>query len=80
MSIKLRTTKISSQGQVTLPKSFIELSGLVNGQLVDLEITKKGILIKKRQKKMSKYIGILKDKLDITTEQYLKIRKEEAKL
>lgn len=77
----VKTTKLSKQGQITLPKKFIQMAGLVNGEILNIEISNDGsIIIRKKPDVMNKYIGALNGIVDITTEEYLKTKKKEARL
>lgn len=65
-------------------KIFLKLLDLLNlspGETVVLSADpKNGITIQKKPNPAKKYIGILQGKVNLTTKEYLKIRKEEARL
>lgn len=74
----VKTTKLSKQGQITLPKSFIQELGLITGQLVDLEIKNNTILIKKKSNPLDEFVGVMDKKNPISSEEYIKIRKKNS--
>jgi AbrB family looped-hinge helix DNA binding protein len=70
-------TKLSKQGQITIPKAVIKQLGLKVDELVDMEVTDTQIIITKRPASVvTKYIGILKGVTNVTTEQFLEHRKK----
>lgn len=75
--IKLKTTRLTSQGQITLGKQVIEEIGLISGSILEVWIDKESnkIILQKPENTTKKYQGILKGKSDLTTEKYLRIRK-----
>jgi AbrB family looped-hinge helix DNA binding protein len=73
--------RISKQGQITIPKSILKNHNIEPNSNLELEITADGALvIKKHQIDVDSIFGSLKGIVTITTEEYLRIRKEEAKL
>jgi bifunctional DNA-binding transcriptional regulator/antitoxin component of YhaV-PrlF toxin-antitoxin module len=80
-TLNTKTTKLSSQRQITVPKNFIEEAGLNLGQLVEIILESDGrIIIQKKKSPLDEFLGLYEGKIDLTTEEYLKIRKDEAKL
>lgn len=73
-----KTTRLSRQGQITLPKQLIKKLDLKYGQLIDLEQKGDTIIIYKKQNTLDEFVGLLKDKVDITLEEYLDTRKKES--
>lgn len=74
------TTKVSSQGQITLKKNLMEALNLTPGAIVQIEVDQGKGVISKPKNNLSKYAGILKGKVDLTTEEFIKIKKQEANL
>lgn len=74
------TTKLSKQGQISIPKKFIKLLNLNLDQLIDLSIVDNKIVINKKENPVTQFIGILKGKTNITSQEFIKLRKKEAKL
>lgn len=70
--------KLSKQGQLTIPKQILKDLGIELDSVLDLELKNNHIIIKKRINPIDRFNGILKG--TITLDEYLKIRKEEAKL
>ncbi len=79
---KVKVTKLTSQGQITLNKEIMKELNLSAGNMLEVYINKKlnEIVLKKPENKLKNYIGILKGKGTLTTEKYLKTRKKEASL
>lgn len=76
MSIKV--TKLSSQGQITIPKAFIEQLGLVKGQLLDIILANNKIIICRKDNPLDEFVGVMNKKNKMTSEELLKIRGELA--
>jgi bifunctional DNA-binding transcriptional regulator/antitoxin component of YhaV-PrlF toxin-antitoxin module len=79
---KLKLTKLSSQGQLTLTKEMMNILQIVPNKLLEVCVDAKSneIIIRKPKSKTKKYLGILKDKVCLTTDEYLTERNREAGL
>ena len=76
----METSKMTSKGQVLIPKKIREEFGFKKGVPIAIIRSKQGVLLKPIDKNYYKqFIGILKNDLP-TTKEYLKWKKEEQKL
>lgn len=74
-------TKISRQGQVTLPKQIRANLGFEKDTLVNMSVENGKVIISKITNPVAKFNGIFKKMgIKLTAQEFIKIRKEEAKL
>jgi AbrB family looped-hinge helix DNA binding protein len=69
--------KISTKGQLTIPKEFREKFNIKQGDEVLVVLTQDGILIKPQQANLGVLRGILRDEIDFNSAQEL-LKKERS--
>ena len=72
--------KVTSQGQLNFPKKLIRSNQVKIGVQYVCTIVDGVISLSEKVNPFLQYRGVLKGKTDLTTEEFLKIRKREAKL
>ena len=72
--------KISSQGQITLPKQLIKDNQINLGTQYECRIIDGQIILKIKPNPFLEFEGILKNKTDLTTNEFISIAKQESKL
>jgi antitoxin component of MazEF toxin-antitoxin module len=66
---------------ITIPQEMLDQVGLKPDDEVIISLESDGrIIIQKQKSPLDEFLGLYEGKIDLTTEEYLKIRKDEAKL
>jgi bifunctional DNA-binding transcriptional regulator/antitoxin component of YhaV-PrlF toxin-antitoxin module len=72
--------KLSKQGQLTIPKKILKKLGLDLDILLNLKLVDDQIIISKKGNVNSAFNGISKNKIDLKKDEYIKLRKNLAKI
>ena len=63
--MEVKTSKISTKGQITIPKEFLEKLNLREGDEVILYLQEEGIVIKPKTAHLGMLRGLLREELDL---------------
>ena len=63
--MEVKTSKISTKGQLTIPKEFLEKLNLREGDEVILYLQEEGIIIKPKTAHLGMLRGLLREELDL---------------
>ena len=63
--MEVKTSKISTKGQLTIPKEFREKLNLREGDEVILYLQEEGIVIKPKTARLGMLRGLLREELDL---------------